>query len=132
MERLMLSGISAMLWTILVISPAFLIGSSPTSSSSRLVLKRMKSCSFSSINRLNFSAFCLRANESGSSPPGNSTTLTFIPSSSNRSMPRKAALIPAASPSYKTVMFSENRWIIRIWPCVSAVPDDATTFSIPA
>ena len=50
-------------------------------------------------NSIKSDALCLREKESGSSPSGNSNTLIFRPSSSNKSIPRMEALIPAASPS---------------------------------
>ena len=46
-------------------------------------------------------------------------------------MPRSEARMPAASPSYSTVTLSEYRLISRIWPSVSEVPDEATTFFTP-
>ena len=127
-----MSGMMATVRIMSEISADRLIGSVPASSNSRRVLKRMKSVSFCRINSANWLALCLRAKESGSSPSGRSTTFTFMPSSNSRSIPRKAALIPAASPSYKTVMLLVKRCIRRICPCVRAVPDEATTFSTPA
>ena len=44
-------------------------------------------------------AVCDRANSSGSWPPGSSNTLRFMPSESSMSVPRRAACMPAASPS---------------------------------
>ncbi len=121
-----------MLFTTLLISSARFIGSFADSLRSNCVLNRMKSTSLAVINVLKSVALCLRANESGSSPLGNRTTLTLSPSSKSISIPRKEASIPAESPSYRTVIFSVNRWINRICPGVSAVPDEETTFSTPA
>ena len=68
------------------------------------------------------SAVFFRANESGSSPSGSSSTLMFIPSASSMSVPRMAAWIPAASPSYRSTMLLVKRCSIRIWCMLSAVP----------
>ena len=130
-ERAILSGMIATVRIISEIRAERLIGSPPASANNNFVLKRMKSVSFWLINSANSLALWLRANESGSSPAGRSTTLTFIPSSNNISIPRRAALIPAASPSYNTVILFVKRCMSRICPCVSAVPEEATTFSTP-
>ena len=74
--------------------------------------------------------FCL-AKLSGSSPSGNAQTLTFNPCSSIKSIPRKEALIPAASPSKSTVIFFVSLFINLICSGVKAVPEEATTFWIP-
>ena len=54
-----------------------------------------------------------------------------VMTSRNMSIPRNAAWIPAASPSYNTVMLLVNRLINHICGLVKAVPPLATTFSIP-
>ncbi|MNL42265.1 hypothetical protein D3C87_1647100 [compost metagenome] len=70
--------------------------------------------------------------ESGSFPSGKSKILTFNPSSSNMSVPRSDAFIPASSPSYNMVTFLVKRAISRIWAVVKDVPEEETTFSTPA
>ena len=47
-------------------------------------------------------------------------------------MPRRAAWMPAESPSYIMVAFSVNLWMSRICSTVSEVPHEATTFVIPS
>ena len=131
MERSILSGIKAILVTILSIKEARLTGSSALSSMKRRVLKRMKSVWWLSIYSLYSLALCLRAKLSGSSPSGSNKTFTFIPSANNISIPRIDALIPALSPSYNTVILFVNLRIILICPGVSEVPDEATTFLTP-
>ena len=81
------------------ISPAFRIGSPSASAISSLVLKEMKSSSAVRMNSRSSVALCLRANESGSSPSGRSTTRTLSPSRRIMSIPRREALMPAESPS---------------------------------
>ena len=78
------------------------------------------------------SRLCLREKESGSSPSGSSTTWTFIPSASTIGMPRRAAWMPAESPSYMMVMFSVNFLIRRTCSTVSEVPQEATTLVMPS
>ena len=98
-EALIPSGILAILSTTSRIIPARFIGSFPASFSRILVLKSIKSFLLSSTWVLNAALpnFCTK--ESGSSPSGKSTTLTFKPSSRIISSPLKDALMPASSPS---------------------------------
>ena len=100
--------------------------------SRRSVLNCMKSVWLSSIYLRKSLAVCLRAKESGSSPSSSRTTLTFSPSARNRLMPRRAAWMPAESPSYIMVAFSVNLWMRRICSTVSEVPHEATTFVMPS
>ncbi len=99
------SGILEILVTMSLITPAFFTGSLLDSFNKRDTLKLIKSCEASSKYFFNASVECDFAKLSGSSPSGNCTTLTFIPCSRIKSIPRIEALIPAASPSKSTVMF---------------------------
>ena len=47
-------------------------------------------------------------------------------------MPRRAAWMPAESPSYMMVTFSVNRLMRRICSTVREVPLEATTFVMPS
>ena len=101
----MLSGILEILVTISRIKPAFFTGSLFASFIKSDTLKLIKSCEDSSRYSLKEASECFFAKLSGSSPSGKVTTFTFIPCSSIKSIPLKEALIPAASPSNKTVIF---------------------------
>ena len=63
---------------------------------------------------------------SGSSPSGNNTTLTFIPSESIISILLNEAFSPAASPSNRIVIFFVKRFINLICSVVSEVPEEET------
>ena len=127
----MASGILEILSTISRTVSAFFTGSPAASSTSRFALYCIKSFAFSSKKATISSLLCFRENESGSSPSGKEQTLTFIPCSRIKSIPRSAARCPAASPSKRTVIFLVSLFINRICSGVSAVPEDETTFSIP-
>lgn len=120
-----------MLCTRLPISSARLIGSLPASSSSRLVLKRIKSVSCSCMNCWNSVELCLRAKESGSSPSGRRHTLMFMRffqqhvDTPDRSL--DTGCIPVVQYGH-VVGEAVNQTDL---PGVSAVPEEATTFSIP-
>ena len=91
-------------------------------------LNEIKSFLFAFIKSMVSSVVCAFANESGSSPFGNKITFTFIPSSRIKSMPRNEALIPAASPSKRIVIFFVYLEINFICSFVKEVPEDETTF----
>ena len=114
-----------------LITSDFLMGSLAAPSSSIRVLNFMKSSSLSLMYFNTSDDVWLFAKLSGSSPGGSKSTFILMPSASSISIPRSAALMPAASPSYRIVTSPVNRCSNRICPSVSDVPDDATTFSIP-
>ncbi len=117
--------------TTLLMASERLRGSSAASCIITCVLKRMMSVSCAFTYSLNFSGVFTRAKESGSCPSGRRSTFTFILWLRSMSIPLSEAFMPAASPSYRRVMFSVKRCMRAICPSVSAVPDDAITFSIP-
>ena len=92
-------GITEMLFTTFVTNSARFKGSLCASLINKSILNLIKSTWCVSMYFWNSSALCLRAKLSGSSPSGSSSTFMFNPSANNISMPRKLALIPAASPS---------------------------------
>ena len=96
--RMMGSPMTLMLCMMLEMASARFTGSL-TPLSNTCVLNCMKSVLLSSMYWRNSSAVCFLAKESGSSPSGSSITFTFMPSLSSMSVPRSAALMPAASPS---------------------------------
>ena len=104
---------------------------SVTPLSRRSVLNCMKSVWWPSIYATNSSALCFLEKLSGSSPSGRSSTLMFIPSASSMSVPLMAAWMPASSPSYNSTTFAVKRCNMRIWYTLRAVPELATTFSMP-
>ena len=110
----MASGITEMLFTMPLMASERFTGSL-TFSTVSWVLKLMKSCWCCSIYDFSSSVECLRANESGSSPSGSSSTLMFMPSCRSMSVPRMAACMPASSPSYSSVMFCVKRRSSLIW-----------------
>ena len=107
-------------------------GSEPASSANKRALNSKKSWASSVMALFRASLPTFLAYVSGSSPSGNSTTFTAMPSASSKSMPRSDARMPAASPSKMTVTFLVKRRMSWIWPGVNAVPLDATTLRTPA
>ena len=105
----MLSGMTAIDSTTERIMSARFRGSLPASSNSNCALNCKKSRASSRMNAENLSLPKDFANESGSSPSGNRTTLTAMPSCKSMSMPRNEARMPAESPSKMTVTFLVNR-----------------------
>jgi len=67
----------------------------------------------------------------GSFPGGRVTTRTRAPLSSKRVIARRVAACPAASPSNNITISLLNRTSVRARSSFIAVPDVATTFSIP-
>ena len=127
----MRSGIFEILLTISLTVSAFFIGSFLESSNNMEALNWIKSLALSFKYKPNSSnVFCF-AKLSGSSPSGKVHTLTFIPCSKIKSIPRSDARIPAASPSKSTVMFFVSRFISLICSEVKAVPEEDTTLCIP-
>jgi hypothetical protein len=131
-SRRIASGIIAMLWMISRIVSAFRIGSFLPSSASSFALNWIKSTVLFSKNCLTSVSWWFLTKLSGSSPSGNVQMETCIPASRMISTPRMAARRPAASPSNNKVMLSVNRRIKRTWSGVNAVPEEETTFWIPA